>query len=257
MLRTTPYQVQFFELIYQLIYELISLNSRKLHFLRHTSIRHRHSYNKLDGSDYSFKIIVIGDSDVGKSSLTLRLTDDIFYADHAATIGIDFRVHSLTIQGRSVRLHVWDTAGQERFQNVTASFYRGANGILLCFDVTKRYSFQSLEKWMERVRLQAVPTAPLVLVGCKADDIVVRREVTSDEAVEWSAARGIPYIETSARSNIGVELAFETVTKSMIALLDTHPMHRRTVHHPVLQPPFMISSAHVARNQEKESKSCC
>ena len=213
-----------------------------------------------EGHDYVFKIIVIGDSGVGKSSLTLRLTDDVFYNDHANTIGIDFRMHCLTVHGKTVRLHVWDTAGQERFQNMAASFYRGANGILLCFDVTSKFSFTNLEKWMERVRLQAVPSAPLVLVGCKCDD-TARREVTSEDAVLWAAARSIPYIETSARCNMGVALAFQMVAMAMMASSELRP-NDRTSSSQLYPPgrdrpagaPILISET-VARL--RKDKKCC
>lgn len=162
--------------------------------------------------DYIFKIIVIGDSGVGKSSLTVRLSEDVFYKDYASTIAIDFRMHFMHYMDKKIRLQIWDTAGQERFQAVATAFYRGANGVMLCFDLTHRLSFQHLEQWLERVRVQALPGIPCVLVGCKSDEARGARQVSREEAAEWAKAHHMAYIETSAKEKDNVLHAFQQIT---------------------------------------------
>ena len=162
--------------------------------------------------DYIFKIIVIGDSGVGKSSLTVRLSEDVFYKDYASTIAIDFRMYFMTFMEKKIRLQIWDTAGQERFQSVATAFYRGANGVMMCFDLTHRPSFEHLEQWMERVKQQALPGIPCVLIGCKSDEAKGNRQVTRDEAVAWAQANNMGYIETSAKDKENVLHAFQQVT---------------------------------------------
>lgn len=163
--------------------------------------------------DYIFKIIVIGDSGVGKSSLTVRLSEDVFYKDYASTIAIDFRMHQMTFMEKKVRLQIWDTAGQERFQSVATAFYRGANGVMLCFDLTHRPSFLHLDQWMDRVRQQALPGIPCQLIGCKSDEARGgARQVTREEAVAWAQQHNMGYIETSAKEKENVLHAFQQVT---------------------------------------------
>jgi small GTP-binding protein len=165
--------------------------------------------------DYIFKIIVIGDSGVGKSSLTVRLSEDVFYKDYASTIAIDFRMHQMTYMDKKVRLQIWDTAGQERFQSVATAFYRGANGVMLCFDMTHRPSFQHLEQWVERIRQQALPGIPCLLIGCKSDEAKSNRQVSSEEAAAWAQQHNMAYIETSAKAKDNVQHAFQQITLSI------------------------------------------
>lgn len=167
--------------------------------------------------DYIFKIIVIGDSGVGKSSLTVRLSEDVFYKDYASTIAIDFRMYFMNFLDKKIRLQIWDTAGQERFQAVATAFYRGANGVMLCFDLTHRPSFQHLDMWMDRVRQQALPGIPCVLIGCKSDEARSgTRQVTREEAVQWAKQHNMGYIETSAKEKDNVIHAFQQVAHCIL-----------------------------------------
>jgi small GTP-binding protein len=165
--------------------------------------------------DYIFKIIVIGDSGVGKSSLTVRLSEDVFYKDYASTIAIDFRMHQMSYMEKKVRLQIWDTAGQERFQSVATAFYRGANGVMLCFDLTHRPSFQHLEQWVERIRQQALPGIPCLLIGCKCDEARSNRQVSAEEASAWAQQHSMKYMETSAKAKDNVQSAFQQITQSI------------------------------------------
>lgn len=164
--------------------------------------------------DFIFKIIVIGDSGVGKSSLTVRLSEDVFYKDYASTIAIDFRMYFMHFLDKKIRLQIWDTAGQERFQSVATAFYRGANGVMLCFDLTHRPSFLHLDQWLDRVKQQALPGIPCILIGCKLDETKggSGRQVTREEAALWAQQHGMGYIETSAKEKDNVLHAFQQVT---------------------------------------------
>ncbi|CCW63556.1 unnamed protein product [Phytomonas sp. EM1] len=172
--------------------------------------------------DYIFKIIVIGDSGVGKSSLTVRLSEDVFYKDYASTIAIDFRMYQMNYMDKHVRLQIWDTAGQERFQSVATAFYRGANGVMLCFDLTHRPSFLHIEQWMERVKQQALPGIPCLLIGCKSDGARTNRQVTREEAMAWATQHKMSYIETSAKEKENVQQAFQQITKCIFNDMKDH-----------------------------------
>jgi small GTP-binding protein len=166
--------------------------------------------------DYIFKVIVIGDSGSGKSSLTVRLSEDVFFSDYASTIAIDFRMHFMVYNGQKIRIQIWDTAGQERFLAVSTAFYRGANGVLLCYDITNRQSFEHLGAWLDRVKMQALPGIPVVLVGCKADEGTRNRAVSVEEAAAWATSHGMTYLETSAKTKDNVTEAFQKITQKML-----------------------------------------
>jgi small GTP-binding protein len=171
--------------------------------------------DSLNNFDFIFKIIIVGNSGVGKTCLLERLVDDRFSSDFATTIGVDFKLYVMNLDNKVVKLQLWDTAGQERFRGITNSFYRGSNGILLCFDVTQRATFEGLDTWVSQIHQYAVPGLPLVLVGCKGDQ-VSKREVTQEEAVRYAKHVGSAYIETSSRDNTNVRQAFEFISRALL-----------------------------------------
>jgi len=155
----------------------------------------------------SLKVLVLGEAGVGKSSLMLRFTDEKFSADLLPTVGIDFRVKVVEHRGYSVKLAIWDTAGQERFRNITAAYYRGAQGVVLVYDITNRKSFEKIGGWLqEEERYNGDKTVKL-LVGNKSDR-GGRRKVGVQEAKDWAERYNMIFVETSAKDNTGVEQAF-------------------------------------------------
>jgi Ras-related protein Rab-1A len=170
----------------------------------------------MEHADHLFKLIIIGDSGVGKSCLLLRFADDNFTESFISTIGVDFRFRTIQIDGHTVKLQIWDTAGQERFRTITAAYYRGCDGILLVFDVAKRDSFESLDGWIEDIKRYTGGSAPvpLLLVGNKAD--LTDREVDQKDAEEYSKQHRIEYIETSALNSTNVETAFLSLARELI-----------------------------------------
>ena len=165
--------------------------------------------------DYTFKVLLIGNSDVGKSSLILRYVDQIWNDVFVPTIGVDFKVKSLQIDNKRVKMQIWDTAGQERFRNVISSYFKGAHGILLIYDITARDSFKELENWLGEVERNATPQVLKILIGNKCD-LDEQRQITVDEGEAFAARNGMKFIETSAKNNTNVNEAFEALAKIMV-----------------------------------------
>ncbi|KAL2246887.1 UNVERIFIED_CONTAM: Ras-related protein RABB1c [Sesamum indicum] len=157
--------------------------------------------------DYLFKYIIIGDTGVGKSCLLLQFTDKRFQPVHDLTIGVEFGARMVTIDGRPIKLQIWDTAGQESFRSITRSYYRGAAGALLVYDITRRETFNHLASWLEDARQHANPNMTIILIGNKSD-LAHRRAVSKDEGEQFAKENGLLFLEASARTAQNVEEAF-------------------------------------------------
>eukprot|EP00188_Purpureofilum_apyrenoidigerum_P000941 Plantae.Rhodophyta-Purpureofilum_apyrenoidigerum.ctg14763.p1 GENE.Plantae.Rhodophyta-Purpureofilum_apyrenoidigerum.ctg14763~~Plantae.Rhodophyta-Purpureofilum_apyrenoidigerum.ctg14763.p1 ORF type:complete len:204 (+),score=38.02 Plantae.Rhodophyta-Purpureofilum_apyrenoidigerum.ctg14763:214-825(+) len=163
------------------------------------------------------KIIILGDSGVGKTSLLERYVRHTFSKQYKATIGADFWSKDAIIDDKPVQLQIWDTAGQERYQSLGAAFYRGADGVLLVYDVTDSRAFEDLDAWRQEFIGSANPrdpdTFPFVVLGNKIDLISRPRAVSQKKAQQWCLQKGgLSHFETSAADNINVDLAFETIS---------------------------------------------
>lgn len=160
--------------------------------------------------DYLFKLLLIGDSSVGKSCLLLRFADDSYVDSYISTIGVDFKIRTVELEGKTVKLQIWDTAGQERFRTITSSYYRGAHGIIIVYDVTETESFNNVKQWLNEIDRYATDTVCKLLVGNKCD-LVDNKVVDSQTAKAFADELGIPFLETSAKDSINVEQAFLTM----------------------------------------------
>ncbi|PHJ20716.1 rab1 protein [Cystoisospora suis] len=167
--------------------------------------------------DHLFKLVLIGDSGVGKSCLLLRFSDDAFTESYITTIGVDFRFRTINVDNDVVKLQIWDTAGQERFRTITSAYYRGADGIVLVYDVTDRESFSHVDEWLAEVNRYANESTCKILVGnkCEKND---DRQVATEEGQRKAEELGISFIETSAKNAINVEEAFTVVAKELIKM---------------------------------------
>lgn len=160
--------------------------------------------------DYVFKIVLIGDSAVGKSQLLARFSRNEFSLDSKATIGVEFQTRTLNIDHKTVKAQIWDTAGQERYRAVTSAYYRGAVGAMLVYDITKRQSFDHVARWLEELRGHADKNIVIMLVGNKSD-LGSLRAVPTEDAKEFAQRENLYFMETSALEATNVESAFVTV----------------------------------------------
>lgn len=166
------------------------------------------------------KVIILGDSSVGKTSLMNQYVSKRFSNQYKATIGADFCTKEVVVDDRVVTMQIWDTAGQERFQSLGVAFYRGADCCVLVYDVTSPNSFKNLDSWRDEFLIQANPRDPehfpFVVLGNKVD--LDNRQVSTRRAQQWCQSKNdIPYYETSAKEGINVELAFQTIAKNALA----------------------------------------
>uniref|UniRef100_A0A669BUP8 Ras-related protein Rab-15 n=1 Tax=Oreochromis niloticus TaxID=8128 RepID=A0A669BUP8_ORENI len=150
--------------------------------------------------DVLFRLLLLGDSGVGKTCLLCRFTDNEFHPSHISTIGVDFKMKTLLIDGIKVRIQIWDTAGQERYQTITKQYYRRAQGIFLVYDITSERSFQHIMKWASDVDEYAPDKVQKILVGNKSDE-VDKRQVATEQGVKLAKAYGMDFFETSAFTN--------------------------------------------------------
>uniref|UniRef100_A0A1B6MQC3 small monomeric GTPase n=1 Tax=Graphocephala atropunctata TaxID=36148 RepID=A0A1B6MQC3_9HEMI len=170
--------------------------------------------------DYLFKFLVIGSAGTGKSCILHQFIENKFKSDSSHTIGVEFGSKIVNVAGKSVKLQIWDTAGQERFRSVTRSYYRGAAGALLVFDITNRESFNTLADWLQDARTLASPNIIILLVGNKKD-LEADREVTFLQASQFAQENDLMYLETSAKSGENVEEAFLKCCKTILAKIQT------------------------------------
>lgn len=163
------------------------------------------------------KLLLIGNSSVGKSSLLLRFSDEQWLPEDesSATIGVDFRVHKMEVKGKKVKLSIWDTAGQERFRTITSSYYRGAQGIILVYDVSNRESFDALPRWYTELETYVSSSVVKILVGNKVDK-EFSRQVSTAEGQAFAKRMSSLFIEASAKTAIGVNEAFQEVVEQIL-----------------------------------------
>jgi len=170
--------------------------------------------------DYLFKLVIIGDSGVGKSSLLYRYCDDAYTEWYVSTVGVDFKIKTINVKDKVVKLQIWDTAGQERFRTITSTYYKNAHVVMIVFDITDEESFTHIPVWLEDLRKglrisdnDNLP--PIILIGNKKD-LELKRVIKYEDASEFAKINRMTYIETSAKNDIAVGDAFVAiVTKAM------------------------------------------
>lgn len=195
--------------------------------------------------DYLFKVLLIGDSSVGKTSVLLRYVDDTFNPEFQTTIGVDFKISTFQLNGKVIKLQLWDTAGQDRFKNIVASYYRGAHGIMLTFDITNLTSFQNITRWYDEAQNYLQKSVPKLLIGNKSD-LASQRTVKIEEAKALADRLGVEYVETSAKNSQNVKLAFESLSRS---ILNNAPSSST--------PTTVTRSTKVNQSKPVQSTGCC
>jgi Ras-related protein Rab-10 len=165
--------------------------------------------------DVLYKILLLGDTQVGKSSILLQYVEKTFTITFISTIGIDFKIKTIELEGKRIKLQIWDTAGQERFHTITTSYYRGAMGIILVYDITSQKSFDNITKWLQNIEMHASPDVERLLVGNKAD-MDNRRVVPKERGEQLGQQQNIPFLETSAKTNTNIDEAFESLARLIL-----------------------------------------
>ncbi|GJJ75732.1 Ras-related protein Rab-11A [Entomortierella parvispora] len=166
--------------------------------------------SKEDEYDYLFKVVLIGDSGVGKSNLVSRFTRNEFNLESKSTIGVEFTTRSIQVDAKTIKAQIWDTAGQERYRAITSAYYRGAVGALLVYDISKHQTYENVGRWLKELRDHADTNIVIMLVGNKSD-LRHLRAVPTDEAKQFAAENGLSFIETSALDSSNVELSFQRI----------------------------------------------
>lgn len=168
--------------------------------------------------DLQIKLMMIGDQNVGKTALLMRYAENEFNDSLLPTIGIDFKIRTIELSGKLVKLQIWDTAGQERFRTITQAYYRGAMGILLIYDVTTTKSWSNVRNWVRNIQDNAPQTVNKILIGNKCD-LGTKREVTTQQGEQLAREYGMKFLETSARENLNVQEAFFTLATDVVERL--------------------------------------
>jgi Ras-related protein Rab-1A len=240
---------------------LISSNGTSIAFLRiyfkQHSMKKRNSwkstklvYGKGTNSNYcrmseGYKVLLLGDAGVGKTSFLIRFVDGQFMPDSIATIGVDYKVKNVLLDDKPHKLEIWDTAGQERFRTITSSYYRGAHGVIIMYDVTNEKSFDSVKQWLLEVDRYATGTVNKIIVGNKSD--LQNRVISHVTANQYADGIGLPLFEVSALDGSNVEDTFHSLLKSI-----TNRMFNL---HPKATKPSTVSL--IDSSKESKSSGCC
>ncbi|KAH9842956.1 GTPase [Rhodofomes roseus] len=175
--------------------------------------------------DYLFKVVLIGDSGVGKSNLLSRFTRNEFNLETKSTIGVEFATRSITVDGKTLKAQIWDTAGQERYRAITAAYYRGAVGALLVYDISKHQTYVNVTRWLKELRDHADSNIVIMLVGNKSD-LKHLRAVPTDEAKAFAAENNLSFMETSALDASNVESAFQTILTDIYRIVSSKSLEQ-------------------------------
>lgn len=169
--------------------------------------------------DYLFKLLLIGDSGVGKTCVLFRFSEDAYNSTFISTIGIDFKIRTIELDGKRIKLQIWDTAGQERFRTITTAYYRGAMGIILVYDITNEKSFDNIRNWIRNIEEHASSDVERMIIGNKCD-MNDRRKVSKERGAELALEYNVKFLETSAKASINVEEAFIALARDIKSKMD-------------------------------------
>ena len=177
----------------------------------------------MDGEEYVYKILLLGDSSVGKSCFLLRYCDKTFQNAHLVTIGLDYRLKSMKLKsGKNIKLQIWDTAGQDRFRAITKNYFKGSHGIILIYDVTNRQTFENVKSWISQIREEASKNV-IIYIAANKIDMEDGRIVNKEEGKKFAEEFGLPYIETSAKNGININETFEDIAEKIDKIFENMP----------------------------------
>ncbi|XP_061573396.1 ras-related protein Rab-25-like [Cololabis saira] len=204
------------------------------------------------GSDeaynFVFKVVLIGESGVGKSNLLSRFTKNEFNHDSRTTIGVEFSTRTVQLSGFTIKAQIWDTAGLERYRAITSAYYRGAVGALLVYDITKHLTYEGVERWLKELYDHADPHIVVMLVGNKTDR-ESDRSVPMQEAKDFAEKKGVLFLETSALASTNVEAAFNGVLEEIHKKVSSKTVVRGSIN--------AVSLSNSREEKAEEKKACC
>ncbi|AEO61575.1 hypothetical protein MYCTH_2140896 [Thermothelomyces thermophilus ATCC 42464] len=210
-----------------------------------------------DEYDFLFKVVLIGDSGVGKSNLLSRFTRNEFNLDSKSTIGVEFATRSIQIDGKTIKAQIWDTAGQERYRAITSAYYRGAVGALLVYDISKSLSFENVTRWLKELRDHADSNIVIMLVGNKTDQRHLRA-VPTEDGKNFASENGLSFIETSALEATNVDLAFQNILTSIYQIVSSKSLAEEGADVGKKFDPREGNNISLSQEgAKKEDKSCC
>lgn len=210
--------------------------------------------NRVDHDyDYLFKIVLIGDSGVGKSNILSRFTRNEFCLESKSTIGVEFATRTLQVDGKTIKAQIWDTAGQERYRAITSAYYRGAVGAFLVYDITKKQTFDNVQRWLRELRDHADSNIVIMLAGNKSD-LNHLRAVDEADGQTLAERDGLSFLETSALEAVNIEQAFQTILKEIYQIVSKKALAAQQA---AIALPSQGTAINVADSPGNLKKSCC
>jgi len=214
--------------------------------------------SKDDEYDYLFKVVLIGDSGVGKSNLLSRFTRNEFNLESRSTIGVEFATRSIQVDGKTVKAQIWDTAGQERYRAITSAYYRGAVGALVVYDIAKHVTYENVERWLKELRDHADQNIVIMMVGNKSD-LRHLRAVPTDEAKAYAERNSLSFIETSALESTNVEAAFTNILTEIYRMVSAKHLADGggTRRNGPASGDSKVITIEPTQNENQTKKACC
>ena len=170
----------------------------------------------MEKKEVLYKILLLGDSSVGKTCFLMRYTDNTFQEIHMSTIGLDYKLKNVQLDdGKMVKIQIWDTAGQDRFRSITKNYYKGAHGIILIYDITNKKSFENVRTWINQIKEEVSEKVSIILVGNKIDD-EEHRAVQTEEGKNLAKELGLMFFECSAKSGVNIDSTFNELVKKTV-----------------------------------------
>ena len=181
-----------------------------------------------DLNENVYKVLLLGDSSVGKTCFLMKYTDEAFQETHMATIGLDYRLKSMKLKnGKTVKIQIWDTAGQDRFRSITKNYYKGSHGIILIYDITNPITFENITHWVSQVREEASKNVVIYLIGNKIDLEDEQRKVSTEEGEKLAEKLGLPFNETSAFDGTNINETFDDIVERIDKAFGDIPMTQK------------------------------
>ena len=205
--------------------------------------------NNIQKIDYKFKIMILGESKIGKTCFITRYTNNNFSGAYLTTVGIDFQSKIITLNNKTIKLQLWDTAGQERFRNITKNYYQTSHGFIVAYDISENESFKYVKHWLNDINNNAPKNVKVILIGTKCD---LERKISKEEGEKIALENNIKFFETSAKDNINVKETFESLTLDILKYMEDEEKIEDNRNSIVIERESVKE-----KNKEKKKKKCC